>query len=73
MKIPKEIKIDIEKRRKEMKEESDLLKSHALANRIFRKSGKPLTLEDVDKQLGRSLYQYEIDASDEECSGACMT
>ena len=60
MKIPKEIKIDIEKRRKEMKEESDLLKSHALANRIFRKSGKPLTLEDADKQLGRSLYEYEI-------------
>lgn len=39
----------------------------------FRKSGKPLTLEDFDKQLGRSLYQYEIDPSDEECSGACMT
>ena len=40
MKIPKEIKIDIEKRRKEMKEESDLLKSHALANRICPICGK---------------------------------
>ena len=39
----------------------------------FRKRGKPLTLEEVDKNLGKSLYDYEIDPADEECSGACMT
>ena len=39
----------------------------------FRKKGKPLTLEEVDKNLGKSLYDYEIDPADEECSGACMT
>ena len=39
----------------------------------FRKKGKPLTLEEVDKNLGKSLYDYGIDPADEECSGACMT
>ena len=39
----------------------------------FKKKGNPLTLEDVDKQLGKSLYDYEFDPAEEECSGACMT
>ena len=39
----------------------------------FRKKGKPMTLEEVDKQLGKSLYDYEFDPADDECSGACMT
>lgn len=39
----------------------------------FRKKGKPLTLEEVDKNLGKSLYDYQIDPAEEECSGACMT
>ena len=39
----------------------------------FRKKGKPLTLAQVDKRLGKSLYDFEIDPVEEECSGACMT
>ena len=39
----------------------------------FRKKGKPLTLVQVDKRLGKSLYDFEIDPVEEECSGACMT
>jgi hypothetical protein len=39
----------------------------------FRKKGKPMTLKQVDKQLGKSLYDYDYDPANEECSGACMT
>ena len=39
----------------------------------FKKKGKPLTLKQVDKQLGKSLYDYDYDPANEECSGACMT
>ena len=39
----------------------------------FKKKGSSLTLEDVDKQLGKSLYDYEFDPAEAECSGACMT
>lgn len=38
----------------------------------FRKKGKPLTLEEVDKKLGTSLYNFEEEVI-EECSGSCMT
>ena len=39
----------------------------------FKKKGARLTLEDVDKQLGKSLYDYEFDPAEAECSGASMT
>ena len=38
----------------------------------FRKQGEPMTLEEVDKRMGKSLNDYEYDPADEECSGACM-
>ena len=39
----------------------------------FKKKGKPMTLKQVDKELGKSLYDYDYDPANEECSGACMT
>ena len=40
----------------------------------FKKDQQPMTLEDVDKKLGKSLYDFDADPpNDEECSGACMT
>ena len=38
----------------------------------FKRHGKPLTLEEVDKKLGTSLYDFEEETV-EECSGSCMT
>ena len=40
----------------------------------FKKDQQPMTLEEVDKKLGKSLYDFDADPpNDEECSGACMT
>ena len=38
----------------------------------FRKKGKPLTLAEVDMKLGKTLYEFDSDIAEEECSGACM-
>ena len=38
----------------------------------FRRKGKPLTLEEVDKKLGTSIYDFAEEVI-EECSGSCMT
>ena len=38
----------------------------------FKRHSKPLTLEEVDKKLGTSLYDFEEETA-EECSGSCMT
>lgn len=38
----------------------------------FRNHGRPMTLEEVDKRMGKSLEDYEFDPSEEECSGACI-
>ena len=32
-----------------------------------------MKLEEVNKQLGKSLYDYEFDPAEAECSGACTT
>ncbi len=39
----------------------------------FKKKGKFLTLEEVDRILGKPLDDYDVDPAEEECSGACMT
>ena len=39
----------------------------------FKKNKVPLTLEEVDRRLGRTLDEFDEDVEDPECGGACMT
>lgn len=38
----------------------------------FKKSGKNLTLEEVDQNLGKNLFDYDYNPENEECTGVCM-